>query len=122
VIITALCVEWVKVKAHTDWWEEEVILLDEEMRRMLEFCWWKELWWAEQAPHHERLVASLAEGLQAYATEQADLEHHICLSWTAKWAVACQLARPIIQAAFGEEPEVLAQVAADTIMMLLSWI
>jgi hypothetical protein len=112
----------VKVKAHTNWWEEEVILLDEEMPRTLEFCWWKELWWAEQAPCHERLVASLAEGLQAYAAEQADLEHRICLSWTAKWAVARQLARPIIQAAFGEEPEVLAQVAADTIMMLLSWI
>ena len=103
-VITALRVEWAKARARADRWEEEVVLLDEEMRRVLVFCGWKASWWAEQPPRREGLSAPLAEGLQAYAAEQADMERRISLSWTAKWAVARELARPIVQAVFGEEP------------------
>ncbi|KIM71813.1 hypothetical protein PILCRDRAFT_24708, partial [Piloderma croceum F 1598] len=81
----ALRVEWAKAKVRADRWEEEVVLLDEEMRRVLEFCRWKVSWWAEQVPRREALPAPLAEGLKAYAAEQADMEHRISLSWTAKW-------------------------------------
>jgi hypothetical protein len=104
VIITALRVEWAKARARADRWEEDMALLDEEMCHVLVFCGWKVLWWAEQPPHREGLPAPLAEGLQAYAAEQADMERHISLSWTAKWAVAHELARPIVWAVFGEEP------------------
>jgi len=47
---------------------------------MLKFCQWKALWWAEQAPCCSGLHAPLAEGLQAYAAEQANMEHCICLA------------------------------------------
>ena len=84
----ALCVEWAKAKAHMERWEEEVISLDEEMRRVLMFCQWKSAWWLEQVPLREGLHPQLAEGLQAYAEGQADMERRICLSWTAKWSHA----------------------------------
>ena len=71
---------------------------------MLKFCQWKALWWAEQAPCCSGLHAPLAEGLQAYAAEQANMEHRICLAWTTKWTIAHKLTKPIIQAALGEEP------------------
>lgn len=107
--------EWAKAKARADRWEEEVVLLDEEMRRVLEFCQWKASWWAEQVPQREALPAPLAEGLKAYAAEQADMEHRISLSWTAKWTVARKLARPIIRAVLGEVPVVPAREATDSL-------
>jgi hypothetical protein len=100
-IPAALCVEWAKAKARADRWEEEVILLDEEMRRVLEFCRWKALWWTEQVPRRENLSAQLAEGLCAYAEEQANQEQRICMAWTTKWSSARALAHPILQAALG---------------------
>jgi len=108
-------VEWAKAKARADRWEEEVVLLDEEMCRVLEFCQWKASWWAEQVPQREALPAPLAEGLKAYAAEQADMEHRISLSWTAKWTVARKLARPIIRAVLGEVPVVPAREATDSL-------
>ena len=107
--------EWAKAKARADRWEEEVVLLDEEMCRVLEFCQWKASWWAEQVPRREALPAPLTEGLKAYAAEQADMEHRISLSWTAKWTVARKLARPIIRAVLGEVPVVPAREATDSL-------
>ena len=110
--------EWAKAKAHADRWEEEVILVDEEMRRVLEFCRWKTEWWLEQVPLREGLRPQLAEGLHAYAEEQADMERRICLSWTNKWSRARELAAPILQAALGAVPAVLGQDAiAGSVMM-----
>jgi hypothetical protein len=97
-------VEWAKAKARANRWEEEVILVDEEMRRVLEFCQWKTAWWLEQVPLREGLQLQLAEGLSAYAEEQADMEWRICLSWTAKWSAARELAAPILLAAQGAAP------------------
>lgn len=115
----ALRVEWAKAKARADRWEEEVILLDEEMRRVLVFCQWKSAWWLEQVPLREGLRPQLAEGLQAYAEGQADMERRICLSWTAKWSQARELAAPILQAALGTTSAVLRQetVAESADMM-----
>jgi hypothetical protein len=104
-----LRVEWAKAKARADRWEEEVILLDEEMRRILEFCQWKATWWLEQAPRRKDLPPQLAEGLHAYAEEQADLERRISLSWTAKWKLARALAQPILLAGLGAAPVLPAQ-------------
>jgi hypothetical protein len=81
-----------------------VVLLDEEMRRVLEFCDWKAVWWMEQVPLRDGLPAPLAEGLSAYAAEQADMERRIRAAWATKWAGARDLARPILLAVAGEEP------------------
>jgi hypothetical protein len=99
-----LRVEWAKAKARADRCEEEVILLDEEMRRVLQFCQWKAMWWLEQAPCREDLPPQLAEGLRAYAEEQADLERCISSLWTTKWAVARALAQPILLASLEAAP------------------
>ena len=93
----ALGVEWAKAKARADRWEEEVILLDEEMRRVLEFCSWKASWWKEWVSLRAKLPGALAEGLCAYAAEQADMELRIRTAWTTKWASARQLAQPLLQ-------------------------
>jgi hypothetical protein len=92
----ALGVEWAKAKARADRWEEDVILLDEEMRRVLEFCSWKARWWKERVSLRENLPGPYAEGLCAYAAEQADMEQRIRTAWTTKWADARQLAQPIL--------------------------
>jgi hypothetical protein len=71
------------------------------MRRVLEFCEWKASWWKEQVERREDLSQHLAEGLRAYAEQQADMERHIKVTWSTKWAPARELAQPIIQAAMG---------------------
>ena len=93
----ALGVEWAKAKARADRWEEEVILLDEEMRRVLEFCSWKASRWKERLSLRGKVPEPLAEGLCAYAAEQADMEQRIRTAWTTKWASARQLAQPLLQ-------------------------
>lgn len=83
-------------------------MLDEEMRRVLEFCVWKEAWWVEQIPRRE-VFGTLAEGLSAYAQEQADLERRIAATWKVKWTSARQLAEPILREFWGWEPPVAHQ-------------
>jgi hypothetical protein len=102
--VAALRVEWAKAMARADRWEEDVVLLDEEMRRILVFCYWKAAWWMEQVPLREGVSGPLAEGLRAYAEEQADMERRIHSVWEVKWAGARSLAQPIIQAFWGEIP------------------
>lgn len=87
--------EWAKAKARADRWEEDVELLDEEMRRVLVFCEWKADWWMKQVPLRRALDAPLAEGLHAYASEQADMERRIHLAWSKEWASARVLAKRI---------------------------
>jgi hypothetical protein len=79
------------------------------MRRVLVFCQWKESWWKEQAPRREDIPSQLAEGLGAYAEEQAAMEGCICRAWTDKWAVARELAKPILLAAWGGASAMLAE-------------
>ncbi|KAF7971126.1 hypothetical protein HWV62_22000 [Athelia sp. TMB] len=95
----ALRVEWAKAKARGERWGEEVMLLDEEMRRVLQFCDWKEQWWLQQKhgrsltePHEK----TLREGLDAYAEKQMALERAIAQSWEAKWKSIRARAQPII--------------------------
>ncbi|KAF8139538.1 hypothetical protein K438DRAFT_1995909 [Mycena galopus ATCC 62051] len=47
-------VEWTKARGRAECWREELLLLEEEMRRVLEFCSWKALWWAERESTWER--------------------------------------------------------------------
>ena len=75
----------------------------------MQFCRWKEDWWIEQVPCRTDISPRLAEGLRAYAEEQADLEHRICSSWTTKWARARELAQPILLAASDGAPATAEQ-------------
>jgi hypothetical protein len=60
------------------------MLLDEEMRQVLIFCEWKNEWWKDQVSRRDNLSTELAEGLQAYAGEQAAMELSLAGSFTAK--------------------------------------
>ncbi|KAJ7194745.1 hypothetical protein GGX14DRAFT_537360 [Mycena pura] len=79
-------IEWTKARARADRWREELILLDEEMRRVLQFCQWKAAWWDARRYARRDVSPELAEGLCAYATEQAARERYWLTSWTAKWS------------------------------------
>ena len=57
------------------------------MRRAIKFCEWKALWWDEQQHNRPDLrPAHLAEGVSAYAAEQAQAERERAIHWTARWA------------------------------------
>ncbi|KAJ7874256.1 hypothetical protein B0H13DRAFT_2348668 [Mycena leptocephala] len=79
-------VEWMKARARADRWREEIMLVDEEMRRVLDFCTWKANWWMERVNGREGVSEPLAEGLRAYALEQATRERAWATSWGAMWS------------------------------------
>lgn len=119
VILTlALRVEWTKAKAwHEHWWEEAV-LLDEEMRCVQQFCESKQLWWRDQLGLRDLRAnpdTTLAEGLHAYATEQAGIEVQIAADWSEKWSIVRGIAQAIIKEEPGWEIEV-DHVRAETII------
>lgn len=74
-----------KSRARAQRWTEEVLLVREEKRRVLEFLEWRHDWWIERA--HMRAVSdpALADGLQAYAYEQAKLQDSLSKSFLAIW-------------------------------------
>ncbi|KAJ7609963.1 hypothetical protein FB45DRAFT_982292 [Roridomyces roridus] len=74
-------------------WREELLLVDEEMRRVLGYCGWKAAWWEARAGARTNVPHDVAEGLRAYATEQAARERHWQSGWQAKWAAVRERAR-----------------------------
>ncbi|ESK82535.1 hypothetical protein Moror_14374, partial [Moniliophthora roreri MCA 2997] len=65
-IEASLCVEWCKACAQAHQSREELILLEEEMCRSIQFS----------------TLSWHAEGLTAYAAEQAYIEHAQAEAWT----------------------------------------
>jgi hypothetical protein len=80
-----IAVEWAKARARADRWREELILLEEEMRRTVAFCVWKSQWWKERLDLRLDVSLALAEGLRAYALEQAEREREWAAQWADKW-------------------------------------
>ncbi|KAJ7073553.1 hypothetical protein B0H15DRAFT_792741, partial [Mycena belliarum] len=83
----ALRVEWAKTRARAHRWTEEVDLLEEEMRRTLVFLDWKVSWWQglqEGRPEQDDPI--LREGLNAYATRQADIFAEMKAGFEKAWA------------------------------------
>ncbi|KAJ7190917.1 hypothetical protein GGX14DRAFT_537939 [Mycena pura] len=78
-------IEWVKARSRADRWREDIIYLEEEMHRVLEFCTWKAAWWDERRESRQGVSPELAEGLRAYATEQAARERYWRLKWERQW-------------------------------------
>lgn len=77
--------EWAKSRARAARATEEVLLLREEMRRVLAFLEWKANWWALKREARPVKDKALAEGLRAYADEQATLQHILRTSFQSIW-------------------------------------
>ena len=101
----ALRVEWAKCQACADRWNEEVVLLNEEMRRVIEYCGWKASWWKQQASQRGDVSPELAEGLLAFAEEQAAMEDSIAIRFASQWAPIRKRALPLIAKFWGTEPD-----------------
>jgi hypothetical protein len=81
-----LHIEWLKCCTRAARWNEEILLLEEEMHRAIQFCAWKMNWWEKQAHCQISIPSHLAEGIAAYATEQATMEHCQLTSWSSSWS------------------------------------
>lgn len=77
--------EWAKSRARACRAMEEVLLLREEMRRTIEYLKWKANWWQERAGSRSCSDKLLAEGLRAYALEQAALQRTLSTSFQQAW-------------------------------------
>jgi len=73
------------------------MLLEEEMRRAIQFCAWKVNWWDKQAHLQDSVPPHLAEGIAAYATEQAGTECHRITSWSHSWFAIRQQAKLVLE-------------------------
>jgi hypothetical protein len=110
----ALCVEWAKSQARADRWNEEVVLLDEEMRQMIEYCGWKASWWKQQASQRGDVSPELAEGLLAFAEEQAAIEDSIAVRFASQWAPIRKRASSLITKFWGTEPDGMDIIMSDS--------
>jgi len=76
------------------------MLLEEEMRQAVQFCAWKVKWWEKQG-HHRTSNASiplhLAEGITAYAAENAATERRRLTSWASSWLAIQQQAQLVLE-------------------------
>lgn len=81
--------EWLRCRARAARWKEEIQLLEEEMRRGIEYCQWKASWWEEEANRRALATPSMpshvAEGIAAYAFEQAEDERERGTQWEETW-------------------------------------
>jgi len=73
------------------------VLLEEEMRQAVQFCAWKVKWWEKQAHCRISIPLHLAEGITAYATEQAATERHRLTSWASTWLAIRQRAQLVLE-------------------------
>lgn len=77
--------EWAMSRARATRATEEVLLLREEMRRVLAFLDWKAQQWIEKREGREPHDDALAEGLAAYASEQAQLQRDLGMGFREEW-------------------------------------
>lgn len=68
---------------------------------MIEFSEWKVRWWKEQAFQWQDVSSELAEGLRAFAEEQADMEVTIANRFASQWAPVRRRALPVIDKFWG---------------------
>ncbi|KAJ7023225.1 hypothetical protein C8F04DRAFT_970391 [Mycena alexandri] len=89
----ALRVEWCKAYLRSRRWREELVLVEEEMRRTIEYGDWARRRWLTRATARtvllgksEAMSAEVAEGVRAYALEQADREQRTNEELRVQWA------------------------------------
>ncbi|PPR02783.1 hypothetical protein CVT26_009394 [Gymnopilus dilepis] len=85
-----LRVEWAKSRARAERAREEVLLLKEEMQRVLKYLDWKANWWRERTSMRAGLVPDLAEGVQAFALTQVDVQLALASHFKDLWDAPLQ--------------------------------
>jgi len=66
------------------------------MHHVLAFGYWRAAWWRNLASPRTELCPELAEGLAAYAAEQAVCEEARASGWAAKWAPVHERAQAVL--------------------------
>jgi len=66
------------------------MLLKEEMNRVLKYLEWKSEWWMQRADSRSGLPKHLAEGVRAYAQDQADIQTALCMHFRRLWEAPLQ--------------------------------
>jgi hypothetical protein len=77
--------EWVKSRVHAARASEEVSLVHEEMRKTLAYLEWKSKWWLAQQVLRVVSNMAMAEGIRAYASQQAELQAVLASSFWTLW-------------------------------------
>jgi hypothetical protein len=83
--LSDLRVEWLRCRARVARWKEEIQLIEEEMRRSIAFCEWKASSWDKQVGARVFTPPHVAEGIAAYAAEQAHAERQRAGQWAEEW-------------------------------------
>lgn len=83
--------EWAKSRARVARATEEVALLREEMRRTLAYLQWKTEWWLARQKMRVVSDQGLAEGLRAYASEQASIQSALSSNFQRLWQTPLEM-------------------------------
>jgi hypothetical protein len=85
------------------------------MRRTLSFCEWKASWWDERHQARALVPFHVAEGVAAYAAEQAEAERQRALQWAVQWTEIRQRAATVLHKHLNDsEPEDSISMPMDT--------
>ena len=83
--------EWAKSRARVARATEEVALLREEMCRTLAYLQWKTEWWLARQKMRVVSDQGLAEGLRAYASEQASIQSALSSNFQRLWQTPLEM-------------------------------
>ncbi|KAJ7790154.1 hypothetical protein B0H14DRAFT_3571055 [Mycena olivaceomarginata] len=108
--LTAVRIDWAKVRARCHRWREEVDLLEAEMARVTRFLDWRAQWWREQVGRRTALTIAQSEGETAYALRQAGIQEQLARGFAEEWETLPALilrgrAGELSEAAVGETLE-----------------
>ncbi|KAJ7030293.1 hypothetical protein C8F04DRAFT_961776 [Mycena alexandri] len=117
----ALRVEWCKAYSRSRRWREELVLVEEEMRRTIAYGETAEQRWLVRAEARtvmlgtsNAMTAEVAEGVQAYALEQADRERRTCGKLRQDWApIRARAAQYLAGMDISGQGEIVVEVDRD---------
>ncbi|PBK59521.1 hypothetical protein ARMSODRAFT_991128 [Armillaria solidipes] len=81
-------IHWIRSRAWLRRWEEERELLREEQRRILVMLQYRADWWESRKSGWSGIGRDIAEGIQAYALQQADAHRRLAHNFSATWQTA----------------------------------
>jgi hypothetical protein len=76
------------------------------MRRSIQFCEWKALWWDSRKGCRGSVLPHIGEGITAYSAEQADTERRRASHWMDKWVNVRKLAEAVLEKHLTDEEHV----------------
>ncbi|KAJ7712131.1 hypothetical protein B0H16DRAFT_1342977 [Mycena metata] len=118
----ALRVEWCKAYSRSRRWREELVLVEEEMRRTIAYGVTAEQRWLARANARTVMLgtsvpmsAEVAEGVRAYALEQADRERRTCEKVREDWvAIRARGAQYLAGVDISGQGEIVVEVDRDS--------